>query len=139
MHIVVQVPLFAGHPCEHHHYPFNSITPLLSSPIIPTPKSPHLLHNPLIFNLGFSGSCTELGSIQLRDAVKETKQLSKLSQICAIIALLLISLLHFATPSICISTFGINGFVDHVLVTFHLHITFHFVCNLSPIDSTFLL
>lgn len=88
------MPLFAGHPCEHHHYPFNSITPLLSSPIIPTPKSPHLLHNPLKFNLGFSGSCRELGSIQLRDAVKETKQLSKarlglkqLSKICAIIEL----------------------------------------------------
>lgn len=65
-----------------------------SSPFFPNNTYPQIPTSPSQSSdtqLGFSGSCTELGSIQLRDAVKETKQLSKLSKICAIIALLLIS------------------------------------------------
>lgn len=47
LYVVPNVPLLARHPCEYHHYPLYFPNPFPSSPIIPTPKSPHF--NPSLF------------------------------------------------------------------------------------------
>ena len=43
LNITLQVFILARHPCEHYHNPFNFLISLFSSPVIPSPKSPHLL------------------------------------------------------------------------------------------------